>query len=240
MPETTDSCPDFVSLAEERRRAGDAHAALALAEEGLEKARGESVDCLRTRVALALALLDLGDLPRARTELACGLDTLAIDPDTPCAEPNASSAFGEALGEEEIEYAFEQAESNPDEMMDANKVVEQTLRRDQEAQAGVAFDVSEHPTYATNTMAELLASQGSTVQAEALRNSLLLSQSTRPPGPDAPGVGEAVSGESVGMERDVDRLRVVTTLETWLHNVRRNVERDAAHKGAAATHSRGA
>ena len=67
MLETTGTGRDFALLAEERRRAGDAHAALGLAEQGLGEARAASADDLRTRVALALALLDLGDLPRADT-----------------------------------------------------------------------------------------------------------------------------------------------------------------------------
>ena len=120
-------------------------------------------------------------------------------------------------------------------MMDANKVVEQTLRNE-EAHAGAAFDVSEHPTYATNTMAELLASQGSTAQAEALRQALSPARSGTPTGPDAPRVAEAFSDESAEMgPRHVARLRVIATLESWLHNVRRNAERDTSHGAVAAS-----
>ena len=112
---------DFAAEAERRRRAGDAHAALAIAEEGLAADPANHPG----RVALALALLDLGDFQRAREQLEMAV------PGAPEAAsgmmPSESGSLGDDLGEDELESAFAHAETNPDEMLSANKVVEQTL-----------------------------------------------------------------------------------------------------------------
>ena len=61
---------DFAAEAERSRLRGDAHAALRIAEAGLANAPSSAGG----RMALALALIDLGDLPRAREELARGVE----------------------------------------------------------------------------------------------------------------------------------------------------------------------
>jgi hypothetical protein len=198
---------DFVADAERSRRRGDAHAALDIAEAGLATSPADE----RGRIALALALIDLGDLPRAREELARALEGAA---------PAAAAGFAGDLAEDELDTAFAAAETNPDEMMDANRVVERTLEQHADLDGAEGdFDLAGHPTYATETMASLLAGQGREAEADALRASLARSV--------APSEGAARSDESGVGPDHAEQLRIVTTLEGWLHNLRRNAERDS-------------
>jgi hypothetical protein len=208
---------DFATEAERHRLQGDAHAAVHIAETGLVNDPKSE----RGRMALALALIDLGDLPRARTELA---DCLAPTGLEPIAE------FDDTLGDEELDSAFETAETNPDEMMSANRVVEQTLEDEAIDVPEAGFDVTHHPTYATETMASLLAEQGRRAEAERVREAL--SAPAALPGDESlpfasmPSSGDDWAGTSVGPDL-ANRLRVVATLEGWLHNLRRIAEYDA-------------
>ena len=199
---------DFAAEAERHRLQGDAHAAVHIAETGLvNDSKSE-----RGRMALALALIDLGDLPRARAELAHCLSPVLPEP---------IDDFDETLGDEELDSAFENAQTNPDEMMSANRVVEQTLEDEALDVPEAGFDVTHHPTYATETMASLLAGQGRRAEAEQLRESM----AAPPAEPDWTGAG-------VGPDL-ANRLRVVATLESWLYNLKRNAEQDArVHAGA--------
>ena len=223
---------DFAAEAERRRRAGDAHAALAIAEEGLAADPANHPG----RVALALALLDLGDFQRAREQLEMAV------PGAPEAAsgmmPSESGSLGDDLGEDELESAFAHAETNPDEMLSANKVVEQTLAHEHVEVPEVAFDVTESPTYATETMASLLEGQGRVGDAETLRESFVHSEpgfleddyagaaagSDVGPGPDfefdaSPMTAAEGIGLDVGADH-ADRVRIVATLESWLYNLR--------------------
>ncbi len=240
---------DFAAEAERTRRAGDAAAAVEIARAGLADEPAND----RGRMALALALLELGDLPRARQELE-----MAFPADTPVAPliatPEPIGLEGE-LGDEELESAFARAETNPDEMMSANKVVEQTLENEHVHVPEAGFDVTDSPTYATETMASLLEEQGREGDAEALRVSLgrpeedllgdaanaSMIQSVAASGlPDAAESKPASHHEwaelaEAGVGPDhAKRLRVVATLESWLHNLRQNAERDLRERPGAA------
>lgn len=247
---------DFVERAEQYRQEGDALRAVVVAESGLEQAP----DDLRGRIALALARIDLGDVLQAREELAMVLggkqhDEEALVPVEPLAlgsqelEPAgldsaglASAGLGEAVGDDELETAFAEAESQPDEMMDANRVVEQTLRAAQlDAPEAVdapdgEFDVTSNPTYATESMAALLDGQGRSDEAEALRVSLAAREESAPldaePDHDPAAWGQAGFGPDHARQ-----LQVVATLEGWLHNLKRQEERnpgrESAGRGAA-------
>ncbi len=240
---------DFAVEAERMRRAGDAHAAAEIAEAGLVDEPAND----RGRMVLALALLDLGDVPRARQELE-----MAFPVDTPVASaipPPEPIGLGGDLGDDELDSAFATAETNPDEMMSANKVVEQTLENEHADVPEAGFDVTESPTYATETMLSLLEEQGREGDAEALRVSLgrreedLLGdpENASPLESFAPsGLPDAAEAKStshpewaelaeagVGPEH-AKRVRVVTTLESWLHNLRQNAERDSWERPGAA------
>lgn len=233
---------DFAAEAESRRSAGDAHAAVDIAERGLALEPGND----RLRMALALALIDLGDLPRARRELSWALAPSHTDS---AHTDSARTDFGDSLGDDELEHAFAHAETDPDEMMSANRVVEQTLENEHVDAPEVGFDITGSPTYATATMAALLEEQGRSGQAHRLREALeieLDNESTHErlggrgtldaaeaiDDADASGFGAAQSdwtGAGVGPDH-AHRLRVVATLESWLHNLKsahalREVER---------------
>ena len=227
---------DFVAEAERTRRAGDAHAAVELAEAGLAAAPQND----RGRVALALALLDLGDLPRARYELERAFE---IEPPvTTGIPPRQAIGLGGDLGDDELEHAFAAAETNPDEMMSANKVVEQTLENEQAELPEAGFDVTESLTYATETMVSLLEEQGRANDAEALREFLVY--------PEAESCGDsateavAVSGVLDATETEwgdagvgpshARRLRIVATLEGWLLNLRQSAEQDSRERSRVA------
>ncbi len=247
---TPDTAMDFAARAEERRLAGDAHAAIEIAESGLSREPGD----LRGRVALALARIDLGDILQARDDLSEAIrraESASASPETSSENRRLDDELDAgALGDDELETAFAQAETNPDEMMDANKVVEQTLR-DAELDTPepelvevesleTPFDITSRPTYATESMAMLLAEQGRRAEAEALRESLggngfdatVEDDATleRMPPADA---GAADWGEASFGPDHVKRLQVVATLEGWLHNLKRNTDRSPRAGGAA-------
>ena len=225
--EREDTGTDFASDAEKRRLAGDPQAAFEIAEEGLASAPDDE----RCRVALTLALLDLGDVSRAREELASTLASTRAEP-----VESELSEFDSEVADVELDSAFAEAETNPDEMMDANRVVEQTLRDEEAGVAEASFDVTEHPTFATRTMADLLESQGAADQADAVRASLSSSSSASQDGTVSQEwpleLAEFLEFEKDAPNDEADRIRVVTTLESWLYNLRRKPD-------AAATASRG-
>ena len=177
---------DTTALAEAQRRAGRPAEAERLARSGLEHDPRSS----RLRVALALALLDQRRVDAAREELA-GL--LAAGAEHPA-----------ELSEQELEAAFEHAEPEAEQLMDADRVAELALR---EAELGPADEISPagagDSVFATRTMAELLERQGDRAGAERIRSRLGRSR-------------EAAAGASSNDPRG----RVVRELERWLANLR--------------------
>jgi hypothetical protein len=178
---------DAAALAEAKRRAGRPAEAERLAREGLER----DPDALPLRVALALALLDQQRVNAAREELDRGL-------------AGAVELPGE-LFDQELEEAFERAEPEAEQLMDADRVAERALR---EAELGPADEISPPPTpaspFATRTMAELLERQGDRAGAARIRRRLEPSRS-------------APAGAATGDPRG----RIVHELERWLANLRR-------------------
>jgi hypothetical protein len=188
-------CPEFPALAEAERRAGDAESARRIAEAGLAAAPGR----LAGRVALGLALVDLGRLDEAR-------DTLAVILDAVLEPHRIASAPPEALGDDELEQAFAAAEPEVEAMLSPNHMAERVLLDHapldgdvedfdaaplEEMPAGVAAFESidsadpaagddddaaapapSSPLFRTATMAELLARQGDVEGAEAIRREL--------------------------------------------------------------------
>lgn len=237
--EPDESGRDFAVAAEQRRREGDAGAAVALAEQGLARLPNSA----QGRVALALALLDAGEPARAKQELERLLESRGVrapDAPRPAVAPvmplaQASSTFEDAVADHEIDDAFADAETNPDEMMDANAVVEQTLRGEA-LDAIESFDVSEHPTYATQTMASLLKKQGRPAEAAALRTSLggtgTSGDSTAGREGSAAYASESAQSGAGADVSSLERRRRVATLETWLQNIRRGEHALSQQRGA--------
>ncbi|MDJ0786189.1 MAG: tetratricopeptide repeat protein [Myxococcota bacterium] len=208
--------PGFAALAEARRREGQAKQALELLDEGLRS----RPDVIAGRVARVRALLDLGRLEEAQAELGVVLERVPDHPLAPSLEaqlqgdpePEEGTEEGRSddgfadLAENELEAAFEEAEAQPEEMMDANRVAEATLRDvESEGPEGV-LDRGDSP-FATQTMADLLERQGHAERAETLRTRLEREQADAEAAP--------------GAEPD-KRARVVRTLERWLNNLRRD------------------
>ena len=177
----------------------------------------------RKRIARALALLDAGEIDLAREELRDALAAPAVlaPPFAPIAPIASSEEFGDAVEDDELDRAIASAETNPDEMLSANTVVAKTLASHDAVESDESFDFSEHPTYATRTMAALLEGQGRTRDADRVRARL----------PVTHGIDEvrfaAIDAMPSFGAGDAERLRIVATLESWLHNIRRGMSRDA-------------
>jgi len=210
------SASAFPALAEANRRAGRAKEAEQVAREGLQQ-RPEFV---AGRVALSLALLDLGRVDEARAELVRVLETT---PDHALAasalrraEPQGPAGFGERaeaagllsdLAEDELESAFEDAEAQPDEMLSANQVVAAAVRGVEEDEPEGVMPFSSDSPFATETVADLLDQQERPGEAQVLRDAL-----------EAPASSEADVALHDSMNH---RARVIATLERWLENLRR-------------------
>jgi hypothetical protein len=201
-PAASDS---WVKEAEAARCAGRPEQARRLAEAGLVDEPYETAG----RVVLALACLDLGDADAARRALegavaawspaapeALTLDTPADEPFQVLSDPLAD------LAENELERAFDHAESEPVEAWTTNRVAEAAL---QSVEGGAPEDVrTEEPVspFATETVASLYERQGDPERAHAIRRSLRGEAAAHAPGSD-------------------ERKRWVSTLERWLDNLRR-------------------
>lgn len=198
--------PAFPALAEAHRRAGRPEVALKIAEEGLRHQPG----LVAGHMAVSLALLDLGRTDELRSRLA---RVLAEVPDHALATrvraelPGPPEADVEPLAgidERELENAFDDAEAERDEMIDANHVAAATLRAvEEEGPEGVLGSQGGSP-FVTETMAGLLEQQGDVEGARAMRRAL----APRRPEPRL---------------EDDRRERVVATLERWLENLRRRM-----------------
>jgi tetratricopeptide (TPR) repeat protein len=215
------SASAFPALAEANRRAGRAEEAERVARQGLE----ERPAFVAGRVALGLALLDLGRVDEARTELIRVLEAI---PDHAVAAnalgraaPHGDGAIAELaqppgplsdLAEEELENAFQDAEAQPDEMLSANRLVAAAVRDiDGDEPEGV-MPFPEDSPFATETVADLLEQQDHRGEAEAVRERL-----------KAPAAAATLATDpGVDLHDTIrDRARVIATLERWLENLRR-------------------
>jgi len=141
-----------------------------------------------------LELLDAGRADEARRELAEAAGML---------RPAGPLAGG--VTDVELDRAFDRAETVADEVIDADRVARQAMREvDRQL---LAERTAPSEPFATGTMAELLERQGDTEGARRIRDSLARreGQSETRPGPG----------------RRPERSRVLSTLESWLSNVRR-------------------
>ena len=177
---------DAYALAEAHRRAGRPAEAERAARLGLER----EPRSLRLRVVLALALLDQRRGDAARAELERGL--------------TAAGEFPTQLSEQEFDAAFESAEPEVEQLMNADRVAEQALR---EAELGPADEISppgSDSVFATRTMAELLERQGDREGAARIRSRIERARAV----PAAPSTADR-------------RRQLVNELERWLVNLRK-------------------
>lgn len=197
----------WAALADALRREGRLEAAEVIARSALESAPGSAPATL----ALALALLEQGRIAEARDELARGLEGTAEVREA--FERIQSWAALAALSAVEADAASEEAEvalfGGIDPLSDDDDLGAgaDSLETDPELfGAGAPF--------ATETMAGLLEQQGLVDDARALRDRLVARSD------DVPASG--VVDEAFDA-RAAWRARVLSTLERWLDNLRKDV-----------------
>lgn len=179
----------FPALAEVYRRAGRPDEAERVVREG----RRSRPDRVEASVVLCLALLDQGRDAEMRRELERAADDFL-------AAEVAAGEYSEAISDGEVERAFDHAEADVEEVLDADRVAQEAM-----AQADLALPEGFH----TSTMADLLEAQGDVSGAERIRSAL---QSA----PEAADAGEGL----FPLDGPVDRQKTLETLERWLSNVR--------------------
>jgi tetratricopeptide (TPR) repeat protein len=235
----------FPNLAEAYRRVGQAERALEIASRGLDGAP----ERMAGRVALGLALLDVDEADQAREVLSAIFEDVPqlmallqpgdLQPEE--AQPEEvqeeirEAAGPEPLRDDEISLAIDGAEARPDEMIDVNDVAAAALREERLDEPEVGFAPSDHPAFATATMANLLENQGDIQNAESIRSTLAddpLSVVAEELGAEE-FVTEGIAADEVPMdaakapEPEADpferKTRIIAALEGWLDNIRRDV-----------------
>lgn len=209
------------ALAEANRKAGNAAEAERIARRGLDA----NPACATLHVTLSLALFDLDRAEEARRQLE-----LALEAQTGTASPELGSAptptrapapgwralppvpaappeILEAIGDSEIEAAFDSASPEREEMISADAIAQAAVQQ-VDFESGDEADSEEIPIV-THTVANLLEQQGHRDGARTLRELLGAPRDCEPPSPD-PGHEEG-------------RSTVISTLERWLQNLRRGV-----------------
>jgi predicted Zn-dependent protease len=194
----------FAALAEVHRLAGRLDQAERVARQGLDR-KPESTE---GRLVLTLALLDQGRIAEAREELE-RMSTEVLTSQGVSAQPEADS-----VSEAELDDAFDQAETDHDELIDPNRVAEEAVAHvdfhadtgEETDDADAASTLEPGSAFATATMAELLERQGDEGGAERIRASL----------------GRAANSpmEQQVAADDHDRAYRIETLERWLSNIR--------------------
>ena len=201
---------EFPALAEALRRSGRLQEAEGVARRGLERKPG----CLEGSVALALALLDQGRVDDAQRELALraeeslasrGFETPGSSTSPAVAPPAVSNDFDVDVTERELERAFDAAETDRDQVVDADRVAQDAMR-EANLELPEALAAVSDPLFATRTMADLLERQGDPAAASQIRDTLEA---------DAGRAGATPPGD-----RD-RRERIIPILESWLANLRR-------------------
>ena len=179
----------FPALAEAHRRGGRPDEAERVVREGL-RCRPDRVEA---RAVLCLALLDQGRFDDMRRELERAADELLA------AEVSASDYSGE-ISEGELESAFDRAEADVEQVVDADRLAQQAM---QEGDLGLPEGFN------TSTMADLLEAQGDTGGASRIRSALEFAH-------EEEDVGEGL----FPLDGPADQQDTLKTLERWLGNVR--------------------
>lgn len=254
-------CPEFPALAEAERRAGRPDTALQVSAAGLEHAPerlagrvslglalldlGRNADARDELACILDAVLEPHHLAEALPQIespqegptddsgfhrADAEDLAAL----PIQTPDRISAFDAGIAVDEIDQAFESAETDPQEMFSANRMAEEALLRhapiaDEENEV---FDVEPDSSFHTRTMASLLERQGDVSGARAIRDSLEAAQNgaAESTSETDAAVAELADADSSPVVRELRsgaqrsrRERILATLDTWLHNIQRGV-----------------
>lgn len=198
--ETGGPLPEFAQRAEQRRQAGDADAAERILRAGL--AEQPSADAV---LMLARLLLEQGRgnealdaIEQYASQTRRPGDDAPAPPPPPGSDADAPVVFAEALSDDELELAFEDAQPESERMVDADSIAQQAIRQTDTDLSG-DFG-SPEVSYATETVAGLLETQGDVSTASRLRRAVAASASRAP-------------------DRD-RRAATIRELERWLGNLR--------------------
>ena len=169
--------------------------------------------------ALCLALIDQGRLNEARQVLVEALadqlglprsedDVMPPSPTGSLPKPDAlQTDFEESFTDQELESAFDRAEADRDEMLDADRVAADVLRH-ADPQPGLDLGVSPPSAFATETVADLLEQQGDPQGASNVRAVIQ--------GREGRAAAEPVSAFAAPGPGSSQKL---ATLERWLDNL---------------------
>jgi hypothetical protein len=152
---------EFAMLAEGHRRAGMLDQAEQMARNGLD----EHPDCPEGALVLALVLFDENRAEEARRVIEEWADSqLGVE----VTDGSVSGrGFGGEVSDGELENAFTFAETDPDQVIDADAIAQQAML---ETEFDSADDFSlPNSSFATRTVADLLAQQGDEQGASRIR-----------------------------------------------------------------------
>ncbi len=191
-------CAEFAMLAEGHRRAGMLDQAEQLVRSGLD----EHPECAEGALVLALVLLDQCRDGVARRVM---LDWADIHMGVEVTDESASGdTFGAEVSDGEVEIAFESAETDRDEVIDADAIAQQAVS-ETEFDPADEF-ASPDSSFATRTVADLLAQQGDEQRASRIRAMM-----------------DSSAGDTVVKTQDRNE-RKTERLEHWLINIRGGVQ----------------
>jgi hypothetical protein len=185
---------EFAMLAEGHRRAGMLDQADQMARGGLQ----EHPDCPEGVLVMALVKMDQNRGAEARQLIEAWVDThLGVEV---MDDSSAGRQFDGQLSEGELESAFEGAETDRDSVIDADAIAQQAMR-ETEVESGEDFALP-NSSFATRTVANLLAQQGDERSASRIR---AIVDST------------VTDGKAASRNRNA---RKIVELERWLVNLR--------------------
>jgi hypothetical protein len=170
----------------------------------IEESAEERLAQLEKAVARSLELLGMGEMQKASRELE-----RVRAPDGPSGVLPLAE-FPEGVSDRELDHAFEVAEPETDQMLDADHVAQVAMRQADEALGEDLAPDEVGTAFATRTMADLLERQGDAEGAERIRVGLADADVAMLDGP----VSEGRPG------RRPSRQHVIATLERWLDNLR--------------------
>jgi hypothetical protein len=184
---------EFAMLAEGHRRAGLVDQAEQLARTGID----EHPDSPEGAIVLALALLDQDRTDEARRVIEGWADTnLGVE----VTDDSTSDAnFGDEVSDGELETAFASAETDRDEVIDADAIAQQAML-DAKIDPAEEF-TSPDSSFATRTVADLLSQQGDEDGASRIR-----------------AMVDSTAGDSVVTAGD-PKAKKIERLERWLGNI---------------------
>jgi hypothetical protein len=185
---------EFAMLAEGHRRAGLTDQAEQMARAGID----ENPDCAEGALVMALVLLDQDRVDEARRVIEQWADAnLGVE-----VTDNSDSGedFGGVVSDGELETAFASAETDRDEVIDADAIAQQAML-DAKVDPADEF-ASPDSSFATRTVADLLSQQGDEQSASRIR-----------------AMVDSTTGDSAATDPHRNAAKI-EQLERWLSNIR--------------------